>query len=79
MDKLKNTIRFSTFLEEENWATSIDLTTQTIQVIREDETAFKGSIDEFKKLEKLKPEGTGRVYNSILSMSKQLMDILTRA
>ncbi len=77
--RIKDYINFSSFLEGKRYMTSVDLITETIHIMEKDETIFKGSIKEFKELEKIKTSQLDKVYSSLLKMSDELMGILTKA
>ena len=79
MEKIRETISFTSFMEEAYWYTYIDLKLETIRITREKEVIFKGSIAEFKALEEIKAANSDKVYEDILRMSEELMTILTKA
>lgn len=76
---LKKSMSFSSFLEGANWHTQINFLEDTIQIRREKDLLFEGSIDEFKALEKLKANNTDRIYSSILTMAEELIHLLSKA
>ena len=78
MKKPRQYISFTSFLTDVYWFTQIDLIAETMQVSKDGILIFKGSMEEFKKLEKLKASETDIVYTSILDMSEELTNILTK-
>lgn len=78
MKKPRKYISFSTFLLDAEWYTQIDLIAETMKVSKDGATVFKGSLAEFKELEKIKANEIDLVYKNILDMSEELVEILTK-
>lgn len=78
MKKPRMYISFSSFLTKAEWYTQIDLIAETMRISKDGDCIFKGSMEEFKKLEKLKADETDIVYTSILGMAEELIHILTK-
>ena len=79
MDRLRDTISFSSYTEEQYWHTYIDLKLETISVTSEKQgNVFEGSIADFKALEEIKANHTDKIYADILRMSEDLITMLTK-
>ena len=76
--KPKNYISFSSFVEEKRWFTQVDLESQIIYITSDTDKVYTGTIDEFKNLVIIKANETDVVYESLLSMAEELIDILSR-
>jgi hypothetical protein len=79
MERPRNTISFSSYIEEQYWRTYIDLNLEKISISNTNQgSIFHGSIVDFKELEKIKSKHADKIYESILRMSEDLMKILTK-
>jgi len=79
MEKLRNFISFSSYIEDKKYYTAIDLVLNLIKVHEDGELVYEGTIEGFKELEKIKAKNTDKVYSDLLRMANELIDILTKA
>jgi len=77
LKKPRNYISFSSFLEDERIFTQVDLNLQKVHITKGEKVFFSGTIEEFKKLEKMDTRFTS-IYTDLLDMIEYLSEVLTK-